>query len=238
VFQFVVLPVRRAWPDSVGQVSDLTVPGVSDSVDTHSGADNPGTSSKPGSTGSETPRTGRPEVCPTGARLAALARGWLRQGLEGFGLGAKTAAGYGWFDASEEFNKRFLTEQRERAETEAKRLKGEREAHEAIAKANAEKQERERQRSTLAPDDAWIALFKGYPETKRREVINKFAFDDEKWWPNEDELADERIQFSLLHFLVNVEPDFLSADRAKPSSKTAKAIAGLKRKFPSVAVCL
>lgn len=29
--------------------------------------------------------------------LADKARDWLRQGLEGFGIGAKTAAGYGWF---------------------------------------------------------------------------------------------------------------------------------------------
>lgn len=34
--------------------------------------------------------------------LTAAARGWLRQGLEVFGLGAKTASGYGWFlDVSE-----------------------------------------------------------------------------------------------------------------------------------------
>ncbi len=38
-------------------------------------------------------------------RLIDLAQEWLRGGLEGFGLGAKTAAGYGWFDASEQFNR-------------------------------------------------------------------------------------------------------------------------------------
>lgn len=35
-----------------------------------------------------------------GMELTAKARAWLRTGLETFGLGAKTAAGYGWFDAS------------------------------------------------------------------------------------------------------------------------------------------
>jgi hypothetical protein len=38
-----------------------------------------------------------------------------------------------------------------------------------------------------------------------------------------------------LHFLLKIQPEFLSADRAKRSSKTAKALAGLKRKFPSLA---
>lgn len=33
----------------------------------------------------------------TGMTLYLLAREWLRQGLETFGLGSKTAAGYGWF---------------------------------------------------------------------------------------------------------------------------------------------
>lgn len=34
---------------------------------------------------------------PDDQHLAEKARDWLRQGLEGFGIGAKTAAGYGWF---------------------------------------------------------------------------------------------------------------------------------------------
>jgi CRISPR-associated protein Cmr6 len=235
VFQFAVLPIRRAWAGLVGQVSDLTVPGVSDSVDTPIVPGNPGASNEPESAGPETPPTGRPEVCPTAAGLLTRAREWLRQGLETFGLGAKTAAGYGWFDASEDFNQRFLAEQKEKAEAEAERLKAEQAVSEAKAKEKADKEETERQRGSLTPDDSWMAQFKTFPEAKRREVINKFAFEEEKWWPTQGELADERIQFSLLHFLVNVEPDFLAADRANPKSKTAKAIAGLKRKFPALA---
>ena len=167
-----------------------------------------------------------------GKTLREIACEQLRQGLEAFGLGAKTAAGYGWFDASESFNQRFLAEQRQEAEAEAKRLKAEREAAEIKAREQAQKEERERQRGSLAPDDAWMREFKGYPETKRREVINKFAFEDEKWWPAQGELSDERVQFTLLHFMVNVEPEFLAADRANSRSKTAKALAGLRRKFP------
>jgi hypothetical protein len=44
-----------------------------------------------------------------------LARTWLARGLEFFGLGAKTSAGYGWFDASPELNIRIETLQRSHA---------------------------------------------------------------------------------------------------------------------------
>ena len=226
VFQFVILPIHRAWVGVVGEVSDI--------VDSSGRTGNAAARGKAGNRGPEAPATVRPEVCPTPARLLTRAREWLRQGLETFGLGAKTAAGYGWFDASEDFNQRFLAEQREKAEAEAERLKAEQAVLEVKAKERADTEEKERQRGSLTPDDSWMAQFKTFPEAKRREVINKFAFEEERWWPTQGELADERIQFSLLHFLVNVEPDFLAADRANPKSKTAKALAGLKRKFPAM----
>jgi CRISPR-associated protein Cmr6 len=235
VFQFAILPLHPARAGLVGQVSDLTVPGVSGSVSTPVGARSLRTSNEPKSAGPETPPTGRPEACPTPDHLLTSAREWLSQGLETFGLGAKTAAGYGWFDASEGFNQGFLAEEKKRAQGEAERAKAEQVAADIKASEKAEKEEKQRQRGNLTPDDSWTAQFKSYPEAKRREVINKFAFPDEKWWPAQGELADERIQFSLLHFLVNLEPNFLAADRANPKSKTAKALAGLKRKFPATA---
>ena len=42
-------------------------------------------------------------------RLVGLARQALAVGLNVFGIGAKTAAGYGWFDTAEELNKQFLS---------------------------------------------------------------------------------------------------------------------------------
>lgn len=39
----------------------------------------------------------RPFLSKSGKKLHVLARDWLRGGLETFGVGAKTAAGYGWF---------------------------------------------------------------------------------------------------------------------------------------------
>lgn len=50
------------------------------------------------------PSTG-PETQPAGepaSGLTAAARCWLATGLQAFGLGAKTSAGYGWFDCSED----------------------------------------------------------------------------------------------------------------------------------------
>jgi CRISPR-associated protein Cmr6 len=43
-------------------------------------------------------RAQRESLSQPGAKLHVLARNWLHQGLETFGLGAKTAAGYGWFN--------------------------------------------------------------------------------------------------------------------------------------------
>lgn len=174
-------------------------------------------------------RRERDSFSQPGSKLTSVALAWLGQSLELFGLGAKTAAGYGWFNASPEFNERFAADLRQKALAEAKRLADERAANEARQRHEMAKA----QRANLKPDDQWMAKFKSFPEGKRRELINKFAFDDEKWWMTEGELAAEVVQLSLLHFLLAHEPDFLAADRAKTSTKIAKAIAALKRKYPS-----
>lgn len=166
--------------------------------------------------------------------LLKQARTWLADGLAAFGLGAKTAAGYGWFDASPRFNDLIISKLQANEQKEANRLKQELEAKLAVEKSAAVKADRDRKRASLTCDAAWIARFKLTPEGQRRETINKFAYDDEKWWPNQGELAEEGIQFSLLHFLLNDEPEFLAAERANPKSKTAKALVALKRKFPAM----
>lgn len=80
-------------------------------------------------------------------KLHALAVEWLRQGLETFGLGAKTAAGYGWFDASEDFNRQMLENEametarlRKREEEEAEKLRRRKQEEERIKKFEQEKQ--------------------------------------------------------------------------------------------------
>lgn len=89
------------------------------------------------------------------AVLLNQARNWLRQGLETFGLGAKTNAGYGWFDCSDglqtavshaleeqarrerEAYEREQAEQRRKAE-EAERLRQKRELETALANLSGE----------------------------------------------------------------------------------------------------
>lgn len=167
--------------------------------------------------------------------LVEIAREWLRDGLGTCGLGAKTAAGYGWFEAPPEFNASLREQEKLKADEELKRRRAENEAEEARARLVAEQAAVVAKRATLAPDSTWQQKFLALRETDRRAIINQFAFDDARFWPTKGELADETIQFSLLHFLLKVEPDFLATDRANRKSKLAKALAGLARKYPSLA---
>jgi len=80
----------------------------------------------------------RNSVSQPDTKLHELAFEWLRQGLETFGLGAKTAAGYGWFDASADFNRKMI----EKEASEAAFLHKQQEAE--SAKLRQKKQEEER----------------------------------------------------------------------------------------------
>lgn len=132
-----------------------------------------------------------------------IAKRWLALGLALFGVGAKTNAGYGWFEV-EATNKRI---------------------GDAVQKAVA--------RTSMEPDADWQEQFKQLNETQRRATINKFALGEE-WFPTGGPEAEERIQYSLVHFLLKVEPEFLAADRENHKSKTAKAIAALLSRFPQL----
>ncbi len=146
-------------------------------------------------------------------------RVWLQVGLEIFGLGAKTNAGYGWFDCSDAVQKSV---QEALDAAKSKREQDEREAK--------ERTEREAARATLEPDPALLAKFQTLKEADLRGQINPFA-TEERFWTQKD----ERVQLTLLHFLEITAPELLAADRANPKSKIAKAIANLGAKFPHVA---
>lgn len=84
------------------------------------------------------------------------ARTWLGCGLQTFGLGAKTAAGYGWFDSSEAVHTAVTELLRQRAEREKKAAeeKAAKEKAEAEAKARAaERAEREAALAGLSADE-------------------------------------------------------------------------------------
>jgi CRISPR/Cas system CMR subunit Cmr6 (Cas7 group RAMP superfamily) len=110
------------------------------------------------------------------AQLVQHARTWLATGLSVFGLGAKTNAGYGWFDCSEEVQRAVmallqsveLQRRKDREEAEAKR-KAE-EAKEAAEKAEQERvakappHERFRANYGKLADEAFAAQAKKFAE--------------------------------------------------------------------------
>jgi CRISPR-associated protein Cmr6 len=79
------------------------------------------------------------------ASFADQARTWLRDGLEQFGIGAKTNAGYGWFDCGEGVQtamRAVLSRSKENQEKGEPETKAKREASEAVARAEQAEKER------------------------------------------------------------------------------------------------
>ncbi len=102
------------------------------------------------------------------ANLLKQARTWLKTGLETFGLGAKTNAGYGWFDASDTVQgtirtaldqqaRRLQSEQQQRAEEERRKAEEEEqrrkaEAIKAATKGMTPEQKADYEISQLTPE--------------------------------------------------------------------------------------
>lgn len=84
------------------------------------------------------------------------ARLWLARGLTTFGLGAKTSAGYGWFDSSEAFH-RTIVERRDllarRAKEEAERKAREEAEARELERKRQQKEEERRALEGLSPDE-------------------------------------------------------------------------------------
>ena len=110
-------------------------------------------------------------LCQADASLLILAEEALRTGLDVFGLGAKTNAGYGLFDASEELNTRIG--ERQKVAIERKR-ELERQAFEK-AKLDAEAEARANAKAALE------AALEGLPpeqqEDKKLELLSDPQFD-------------------------------------------------------------
>lgn len=75
------------------------------------------------------------------------AKHWLEQALTVFGLGAKTAAGYGWFSLQPEVLEQIEQQERAAAEQEEKRLREE-------EAARSKRDEEERRLGAMPPEDA------------------------------------------------------------------------------------
>jgi CRISPR-associated protein Cmr6 len=138
------------------------------------------------------------------ASFAEHARRWLAVGLSTFGLGAKTAAGYGWFEIDETSN-----------------------VHRKKLVAAAAARRADAARGSLQPDDEIIAQLAALREDSLRGRLNHYA-NEPRFWPAGE---DENTQLSLLHFVTAVQPALWQKEKANPKSKVTKAIVALAAKF-------
>ena len=116
------------------------------------------------------------------------AKRWLAHGLELFGLGAKTNAGYGWFDASEAFQK--ATQDRIEAQAKQQRVDLERKARET-----KEAEDREQKRlakaaleiklATLTPEEREDALIADLSEAQFDAKVRAFNKEPKKGGPSD-----------------------------------------------------
>lgn len=137
----------------------------------------------------------------TGSLLLSHARTWLKVGLETFGLGAKTAAGYGYF-----------SDQTPAINTE---LKNQQTAAQLAAV-----------RTTLAPDAKLLGELKTKKPDQLRGLINGFAADA-KFWTN----RDETFQITLLQFATQEDRTLFDTEKANPKSKIIAGLRNLAAKF-------
>lgn len=119
-----------------------------------------------------------------------LAKTWLAHGLELLGLGAKTNAGYGWFDASQSLQTKTIDQlhtqrEREKAEELQNRKKAEA-AAEALRKATA-KAEYEKSLEGLTPDQKEDKKIELLSDEQLGAKLRVFYKDPKKGGPSEEE---------------------------------------------------
>jgi len=100
-----------------------------------------------------------------------IAQESLRVGLEAFGIGAKTNAGYGWFEASVEFNQRIAERQIE------ERRHREEQARQAAEKARQEAETQARAEAKAALAAELEGLTPEQQEDKKLELLSEAQFD-------------------------------------------------------------
>lgn len=124
------------------------------------------------------------------AQLVETARTWLATGLSVFGLGAKTAAGYGWFDCSETVHHTVQKTLHARAERE--RAERQREADEQRRKAEEadrlrQKQEREAALANLSGDERADKEIELLTDPQFDAKVRAFCKDPKKGGPTEEQ---------------------------------------------------
>ena len=125
--------------------------------------------------------------CPDTSLQYALT--WLATGLQTFGLGAKTNAGYGWFDCSQTTHTAVANLQVQKAERErmAAKEKAEREKAKAEAEAKAaEKAKREAALAGLSPEERADKEIEFLNDQQFDTKVRAFCKEPKKGGPTED----------------------------------------------------
>ncbi len=120
------------------------------------------------------------------AGLLTVARRWLQAGLETFGLGAQTTAGYGWFDCSETLQDRFRALWLDLGAAEKRRLLQEREAEERQAR------EAEAQQAALSLRQALETMSPEELEDHKLAQLSDDQFRSKLQYFSRDLAADEQ----------------------------------------------
>jgi CRISPR-associated protein Cmr6 len=142
-------------------------------------------------------------VVAADTELASAARGWLHRGLETFGLGGKTSAGYGWFEC---------------------------ERTTANMAGILAKQLKDRmltlERASLQPNPVLLERLAKLTPADLAGVLNQFSVEPRFWKPD-----NQASELSVLHFCTVVNPQICTAARANPKGKAFKALQNLAKKF-------
>jgi len=152
--------------------------------------------------------TPRSRIQPDALELLRFAKSCLIDAVSVLGLGAKTGAGYGWFEITTG------------AEQRAEQVAEEKKESAAIA-----------ERATLAPSSSVLAELADMNEQVLRGIVNKFAFDDRRFWPQEGDHSDDVFQLSLLNHCREERVDLISVELAKKKSKILLALNSLAARF-------
>ena len=108
--------------------------------------------------------------------LLSAAESWLKEGLSLFGLGAKTAAGYGWFDCSPDLQNKVEEALTKREKVEAEKRK--QAAEEAAAKAKAAAEEKKKAEMKAALKDLSPEQQQDYKVSQMTDDQFRSAMDD------------------------------------------------------------
>jgi CRISPR-associated protein Cmr6 len=110
--------------------------------------------------------------------LRTRARQWLADGLSNFGLGSKTAAGYGWFDCSDGVQNAVSRAMAQREKQAAEQRQKEADDAALKAKAEADRILREQQKAAMAsltPDQQEDYRIAQLTDEQFRSAIDNFA---------------------------------------------------------------